>query len=62
MTNDGLKAFVNSMGVLCEMWTLTYQNFLKQGMNAKDAMIHTQGFMTALVAASMQNGGGENNV
>ena len=60
--NDGLKSFVNSMGVLCEMWTLTYQTFIKQGMNAKDAMTHTQGFMTSLITASMQNNGGENKV
>ena len=57
--NDGLKSFVNSMGVLCEMWTLTYSNFIKQGMHAKDAMMHTQGFMTAVVSASMQNDGGK---
>lgn len=57
--NDGLKNFVNSMGVLCEMWTLTYSSFINQGMCAKDAMMHTQAFMTAVVSASMQNEGGK---
>lgn len=56
--NDGLKSFVNNVGVLCETWTLTYNIFLKQGMNAKDAMAHTQGFMSSLIAASMQTNNG----
>lgn len=59
--NDGLKSFVNNIGVLCETWTLTYSSFIKQGMNAKDAMAHTQGFMTSLIAASMQNAGDNKN-
>lgn len=56
--SDGLKSFMSNFGVLCETWTLTYSNFLKQGMNAKDAMTHTQGFMSSLIAASMQTNNG----
>ena len=52
--NDEMKLFMNNFGALCETWTLTYNNFLKQGMTAKDAMTHTQGFMTSLMTASMQ--------
>lgn len=53
--NDGLKSFVNNIGILCETWTLTYTSFVKQGMGATDAMTHTQAFMTSLIAASMQS-------
>lgn len=56
--NDNFKNFVNNMGVLCETWTLTYRNFLSQGMDEKEAMVHTQGFMTSLIAATTQIGGG----
>lgn len=56
--SDKFKEFVNSMGVLCETWTLVYKSFLSQGMDAKDAMIHTQGFMTSLMAANALNNGG----
>lgn len=57
--NNNLKNFVNNMGVLCETWTLTYNNFLSQGMDAKDAMMHTQGFMSAFIATAMQTSGGK---
>jgi hypothetical protein len=57
--NDGLKNFINNMGVLCETWTLTYKNFLSQGMDVKEAMMHTQGFMAALISATMQASGGK---
>ena len=56
---DNFKNFVNNMGVLCETWTLTYKNFLSQGMDAKDAMMHTQGFMAAFISATMQATGGK---
>lgn len=57
--NDNLQNFINNMGVLCETWTLTYKNFLSQGMDVKDAMMHTQGFMTALISATTKTTGGK---
>ena len=56
---DKLKNFMSSMGVLCETWTVVYNNFISQGMNAKDAMVHTQGFMSAFMAGALQNNGGK---
>lgn len=57
--NEGFKNFVGNLGVLCEMWTLTYKSFLSQGMNPKEAMAHTQGFMTALISSTTQPNGGK---
>lgn len=56
--NDNLKSFITNIGVLCETWTLIYEKFLTQGMCAKDALMHTQAFMTALIASNGQNNGG----
>ena len=56
---DKLKTFVANLGVMCETWTVVYNSFISQGMNAKDAMTHTQGFMSAFMASSMQNNGGK---
>lgn len=56
--NDKLKNFIDNLGVMCETWTLIYGKFLSQGMDAKDAMMHTQGFMAALVTGIVQNNGG----
>lgn len=55
--NENLQAFVASMGVLCEIWTLTHKNFVAQGMNEKDAMTHTQGFMTTFMNTVVNHDG-----
>lgn len=55
--SDGLKSFVNNLGVLCETWTVIYTKFKAQGMDNKEALAHTQAFMTALISANGQNGG-----
>jgi hypothetical protein len=47
--NEKFKSFVNEVGVLCETWTIIYRNFIGQGMDAKEAMTHTQGFMVAFL-------------
>ena len=47
--NEKFKSFVNEVGVLCETWTIIYSNFIGQGMDAKEAMTHTQGFMVAFL-------------
>ena len=53
--DDQLKSFINNLGVLCETWTVVYQSFLNQGLDHKDAMTHTQGFMTAFISSGSQN-------
>ena len=55
--NDKLKTYIESLGALCETWTIVYKNFLSQGMDAKDAIVHTQGFMTAFISAANTDGG-----
>lgn len=57
--NDKLNTFITSLGVLCETWAIVYKNFLSQGMDTKDAMAHTQGFMTAFMAAATDHDGGK---
>lgn len=57
--DDKLKSFITNVGVLCETWTVAYKSFIAQGMNPKDAMIHTQGFMSAFIAGAIQSNGGQ---
>ena len=56
---DKLKNFMANMGLMCETWTIVYKNFVSQGMDAKDAMVHTQAFMTVFMANAIQNNGGK---
>ena len=57
--NNGLQSFLTNVGVLGETWTIVYKNFLGQGMEAKDALAHTQGFMTAFIASAINYDGGK---
>lgn len=57
--DDKLKNFIANMGMLCETWTVVYNSFISQGMTAKDALTHTQAFMSAFMASVPQNNGGE---
>lgn len=54
---DGLKSFVNNLGILCETWVLVYNNFTKLGLGPKDAISHTKEFMSAMINNMGQNGG-----
>lgn len=57
--DDKLKNFIANVGALCETWTVVYNSFMGQGMTAKDALMHTQGFMSAFMTSVTQNNGGE---
>lgn len=50
--NEKLKAFILGLGALTEMWRITYGEFVKSGMKDKEALTHTQGFMTAFMTAT----------
>lgn len=56
--NENLKQFIKDIGALCEMWTIIYKSFVNQGMTEKDALMHTQAFLTATMNSNMgkQNG------
>ena len=57
--NEKAQSFITNIGVLCETWTVAYKNFLAQGLDVKEALVHTQGFMTAFIAGTTQNNKGE---
>lgn len=49
--NDKVQQFINGVGALTEIWIITYNNFIKQGMSAADAMTHTREFMKAFMSS-----------
>lgn len=57
--DDKLKNFITNIGVMCETWTVVYNNFIGQGLAPKDALMHTQGFMSAFIASTISNNGGK---
>lgn len=54
--NDKLKQFIADIGALCEMWTIIYRSFLNQGMDANEALKHTQAFLTATMNSDLTKG------
>lgn len=54
---DGLKSFMTNLGILCETWVVVYNNFVKLGLDRKDAISHTKEFMSSMVNGVVQNGG-----
>lgn len=57
--NDNLSKFMNNMGILCETWIVTYNEFLRRGMDHRTALDHTKAFMSAFMESATKNNGGE---
>lgn len=57
--NEGFSNFVNSIGVLCEMWSLTYGKFVELGYDHATALSHTKEFMATLISTHLKNNGSE---
>ena len=52
--NDKLKNFITNIGILCEMWTLVYRGFTAQGMDQKEALVHTEALISSLMSNLIQ--------
>lgn len=63
MNNDKLSEFINAIGMMTEIWSVTYRGFKKQGLNDSEALMHTTGLMKALIDTTMKNDtiGGDGN-
>ena len=59
--NDGLKKFINDLGVLCEQWLVVYNHFTSRGLDEKTALMHTREFTAALIAGTQMGKGGNND-
>ena len=57
--SEKLDSFMTNLGVLCETWTVVYKNFVSQGMDTKEALAHTQGFMQAFMNGAINHDGGK---
>lgn len=47
--NEKLMALINGIGVMSELWVITYNSFMKQGMSTDDALLHTKNFMEVML-------------
>ena len=63
--NEKLKELINGIGMMTEVWMISYNGFKNQGMNDKDALIHTKefmgSFMSMILTLSNTQGGDGND-
>lgn len=59
MNNDQIKAIIQGIGVMTEMWYITFNNFKKLGMSLEEATEQTKSFMSIMLENIMENN--ENN-
>ena len=60
--NEGFKKFMNSIGILVEMWIVVYDQFVAHGQDTATALKSTESLMRATLGAAMNsesNGEGE---
>lgn len=58
MNGDKMKEFLTGVGLMTELWMITYNGFKKQGLPDQDALAHTKAFM-AMTIESMMTGSQE---
>lgn len=61
MNNDAVQELINGIGLMSELWIITYNSFRSHGMNDGEAMTHTREFMGTVVDTVMRMGKQEDN-
>lgn len=60
MNNDQVKQIIQGIGVMTELWSITYNGFVQQGLSPQDAIVHTKGFMSVMLGLFLNaDGSGE---
>lgn len=57
--NEKVNEYITNVGLLCETWVITYNNFIQRGFSHKVALEHTKAFMSAFMESSVKNNGGD---
>lgn len=59
MNNNQINDIIQGLGVMTELWIITYQNFKKQGFNDSDSILHTKAFMSIVLSSVIGSSGME---
>lgn len=55
MNNDQVKAIIQGIGVMTEMWYITFNNFKKLGMSLEEATEQTKAFISIMFENIMES-------
>ena len=59
MNSDAVNQLIQGIGVMAELWTITFRSFISQGFTVSDAMFHTKAFMSVIIENTMETNGGK---
>lgn len=59
MNSDVVNQLIQGIGVMAELWTITFRSFISQGFTVSDAMLHTKAFMSVIIENTMETNGGK---
>lgn len=59
MNTDQVKQLIQNIGLMTEIYMITYGGFKKQGLNDKDALMHTKTLISAMMETFVTPNGGD---
>lgn len=60
MNNEQVKQLIQNVGMMTELWVITFNGFVNQGLPEAVALNHTKAFMSAMFEAFVTpNGSGK---
>lgn len=57
MTGDQINQIIQGIGLMTEMYTITYQSFKKQGLGDEEAIKHTKAFISVMMDSIIDTSG-----
>lgn len=57
--NEQVKQLIQGIGVLTELWTITYNGFKQQGLNDVDSIRNTKELMSIIMESIVKHGESE---
>lgn len=59
MNNDQVKNIIQGIGLLTELWTITYNGFIQQGLSSSESMKHTKELISIMISTFTEPNGGD---
>lgn len=57
MTGGQINQIIQGIGLMTEMYTITYQSFKKQGLSDEEAIKHTKAFISLMMDSIVDTSG-----
>ena len=55
MNNDKILEIIQSIGVMTDMWIITYTSFMEHDMSSDEAIMYTKALMSSMLESTIGN-------